>query len=292
MFPDLVGFRNDANVDGVDLLMPRIGFTWGVLDDVTLRGGVGLFSGGNPNVWLANAWSNDGIASVFTRGTYTDNTALTSASIFDGTLPTIPGRVGGAIPQAQFDAIAAVDRDNGATNGVVMVSPTYEQPSEWKFALGATWDLPWWGWTADVDFMYTSLENAAIYEDVSQAIVGTTMAGAPIYGVAPGFTANDDENYVLTNARASAKGQVLSVVLNKSFDWGMDVMFGYAYTDAEDINPMTSSTAGSNYYSVATNNANNPPATRSNYSVKAGLLLPPPLRMHMTSGTTTQRASR
>ncbi len=270
---DLVGFDNDTGVDGIDLLMPRIGISWGIRDDLMLRGGVGLFSGGNPNVWLANAWSNDGIASKFTRGTYTDNTALTSASIFDGTLPTISGRVGGAIPQAQFDEVAAVDRENGGTNGVVMVSPQYEQPNEWKLALGATWDLPWWGVTADFDYMYTSLEDAAIYEDPGQAIVGTTLAGAPIYGLAPGFGPGDDENYVLTNAKASAKAQVLSVVLNKSFDWGMDLMLGYAYTDAEDINPMTSSTAGSNFYSVGTNNANNPKATTSNYSVENRLTL-------------------
>ena len=44
--------------------MPRVGFTWGVRDDLTLRGGVGLYSGGNPNVWLSNAWSNDGISNV------------------------------------------------------------------------------------------------------------------------------------------------------------------------------------------------------------------------------------
>ena len=61
-FFDASGIRNDANIDGVDLLMPRAGFTWGVRDDLTLRGGVGLYSGGNPNVWLSNAWSNDGIS--------------------------------------------------------------------------------------------------------------------------------------------------------------------------------------------------------------------------------------
>ncbi len=56
--------RNDANIDGVDLLMPRVGFTWGSTDDLTLRGGVGLYSGGNPNVWISNAWSNDGLTNA------------------------------------------------------------------------------------------------------------------------------------------------------------------------------------------------------------------------------------
>jgi outer membrane receptor for ferrienterochelin and colicin len=34
------GLRNDANIDGLDLLMPRLGLTWGVRDDLTLRGGL------------------------------------------------------------------------------------------------------------------------------------------------------------------------------------------------------------------------------------------------------------
>ncbi len=42
------GLRNDANIDGLDLLMPRFGFTWGARDDLELRGGIGLYSGGNP----------------------------------------------------------------------------------------------------------------------------------------------------------------------------------------------------------------------------------------------------
>ena len=45
------GFPNTATLDGLDLLMPRIGFTYEMNDNMTLSGGVGLFSGGNPNVW-------------------------------------------------------------------------------------------------------------------------------------------------------------------------------------------------------------------------------------------------
>ncbi len=61
---DASGLRNDANLDGVDLLLPRIGVTWDVSDTLSMRGGIGLYSGGNPNVWISNAWSNDGITNV------------------------------------------------------------------------------------------------------------------------------------------------------------------------------------------------------------------------------------
>lgn len=255
-----IGRRNDAGVDGIDLIMPRLGFTWGFNDDLTLRGGIGLFSGGNPNVWLANAWSNDGIASVFTRGTYSNN-----ASIFDGTLPTIAGPVGGAVPQELFDQIAAIDPSNGSDSGVNLIDPNYEQPHEWKLAIGGTWQLPWWGVSADIDYMYTSLEKGVLYQDVSQEIVGTTMAGAPIYGLIPGA---GEDNLMLTNSNKSSTGQVLSMVFNKSFDYGLDLMLGYAYTDGNDTGSMTSFTASSSFDNVATSDINNPKATTSNYSLR------------------------
>jgi outer membrane receptor for ferrienterochelin and colicin len=261
-----IGIRNDAGVDGVSLLMPRVGFTWGFSDDLTLRGGIGLFSGGNPNVWLANAWSNDGIASVRDFNVY--NSAV---SIFDGTLPTIPGpRVGGAIPQEQFDYVAGISRTNGADSRTNLIDPNYEQPREWKLALGGTWQMPWWDVTADIDYMYTNLEKGALYVDVSQGIVGETLAGAPIYANIPGA---GNDNLMLTNSKRSAKGQVFSVVFNKEFDWGMDLMLGYAWTDAEDTGSMTSFTGSSSFENVATNYINDPRAATSNYSVKSRVTL-------------------
>src|SRR5690606_16033354 len=60
-FTDANGVRNDGNIDGLSLLMPRLGVTWNAYDYLTVRGGVGLYSGGNPNVWISNAWSNAGL---------------------------------------------------------------------------------------------------------------------------------------------------------------------------------------------------------------------------------------
>ncbi len=264
---DAIGMRNDSSIDGVSLLMPRFGITWGLREDLTLRGGFGLFSGGNPNVWLANAWSNDGITSVFTRGTYTDRDIANreSPSIFDDTLPTINGIVGGAVPQDQFDTIAAIGPTNGSTRNVNLIDPNYKQPGEWKLAVGGTWDMPWWGVTADIDYMYTSLENGVHYVDVSQEIVGDTSAGAPIYANIAGA---GDDNLMLTNSNYDGTAQMLSFIFNKSFDFGMDWMLGYSYTDAEDAGSMTSFTGGSSFSNVATNDINDPRPATSNYSQK------------------------
>ncbi len=253
------GLRNDDNIDGLDILMPRFGFTWEPRTDLSIRGGLGVYSGGNPFVWISNSYSNDGITNVQTR-LDNFNSAL---SVLDGTIPlqgtTGPGR---AAPQALFDQVASTTAAAASTRSVVLLDPDYDQPGELKVALGATYDLPWGDVVMDVDYLYSKQRDAATYVDVSQTIVGTTILGQPIYD----FT-NGADNYMLTNAEDDGAAHSLSVSFQKDFDFGLELFGGYAYTAAEDVSPMTSSVAGSNFDNVATLNVNDPGLGDSNYVV-------------------------
>jgi len=281
-FFDATGIRNDANIDGLDLLMPRIGFTWGVADDVSLRGGVGLYSGGNPNVWISNAWSNDGLTNAqferrdctsSSRPSFIDETGVCSWTILPGMADSITlsggGQPGFDIPQAMVDDVLAVSPADANDSFLALIDPNYEQPREWKFALGGTWDTPWWGITLDMDYLYSRGERPAYYVDVAEEQIGTTSAGAPIYGYIPGIV----DNYMLTNSDENPRSHAFSIVAQKSFDWGLDVLLGYAYVDAEDVSPMTSSTAGSNFDNTALLDVNNPSAAASNYLVPQRITL-------------------
>jgi hypothetical protein len=252
------GLRNDANIDGIDLLMPRLGFTWDVRGDLSLRGGLGLYSGGNPNVWISNAWSNDGITNVQVRIRNFD----ASRSVLDGTIPLTGTRPGIDIPQELFDEVAATTAASGSTRRLVLLDPNLEQPAEWKLAIGGTYFTPWSDIVVDADYLYTKQKDPVIYVDISQTVVGTTAAGQPIYD----YT-NGSDNYMLTNARDEGKSHMFSFVVRKSFDWGLDLQGGYAYTQSEDVNPMTSSVAFSNFTNLATNDINNPGVGDSNYVV-------------------------
>ena len=72
---------------------------------------------------------------------------------------------------------------------------------------------------------------------------------------------------MLTNSGENPESTSASIVLRKEFDNGLDLLFGYAYTQAEDVSPMTSSTAGSNFTSTTLLDINNPPVGPSNYVV-------------------------
>ncbi|MCH9695496.1 MAG: TonB-dependent receptor [Gammaproteobacteria bacterium] len=274
-FTDANGVRNDTNIDGLDILMPRFGFTWGARDDLTIRGGVGLYSGGNPNVWISNAWSNDGLTNAQferrdctsgSRPNFSDETGVCSWTILPGMADSITlsgARPGFDIPQAMVDDVLAVSPTAANDSRVAFIDPNYKQPSEWKFALGGTWEMPWQDITMDFDYLHTRGRNPALYNDVSQEIIGTTALGTPIYDFRPGVS----DNLMLTNSGETPVANSLAFSFRKQFEFGLDVLFGYAWTEAEDVSPMTSATAGSNFDNTALLDVNNPPAGNSNWVV-------------------------
>ncbi|MBL4680350.1 MAG: TonB-dependent receptor [Pseudomonadales bacterium] len=128
---ELYGFSNKQNLDGKSLLQPRLGINWKANDDLEIRGGLGLYSGGNPNVWLGNNYQNNGVILVQTLergGTDLFNTELTGE-----------GRPLWDVPQGQFDDVAA---GTGAPGGINVQNPNFEIPSEWKYSIGATYFYP------------------------------------------------------------------------------------------------------------------------------------------------------
>ena len=60
---DLYGLRTDSIPDGEMLFQPRVGFNWDPKSDgqQQLRGGVGLFAGRTPYVWISNNYARTGI---------------------------------------------------------------------------------------------------------------------------------------------------------------------------------------------------------------------------------------
>ncbi|MDJ0794729.1 MAG: carboxypeptidase regulatory-like domain-containing protein [Woeseiaceae bacterium] len=262
-FTQAVGIRNDSNIDGLDLLMPRFGFTWGAREDLEIRGGIGLYSGGNPNVWISNAWSNDGLTNAQQRLNNFGGGITVLPGSPDSVALSGQGRPGYDVPQSLVDDVLAVTAADANDSFLALIDPNYKQPREWKLALGGTWDMPIGDLELQFDYLHTQTKNAAYYVDVSQQQIGTTTAGSPIYDYIPGLS----DNYMLTNSSREANSNVVSFVLKKEFDMGLDLLFGYAYTDAEDISPMTSSTAGSNFDNVALLDIQDPTPATSNYVV-------------------------
>ncbi|MCG7534028.1 TonB-dependent receptor [Pseudoalteromonas sp. OOF1S-7] len=253
------GFANTKNMDGIDLLQPRVGFNWYVDDALEVRGGIGLYSGGNPNVWVSNSYSNDGVTQVGAFRSPFDLFANPMTN-FDGGTP------GFDVPQEMFDEIGnkAVGAGDGSVNAI---APNFELPSEWKLALGATYTTED-EYVFSVDWLFTDKQNSALIKDIGLTPSDkTTFDGRPVLEA---HNPNDSRSgeYLLTNVSGpDGEAQTLSFSVAKRYDNGIDFTLSYAYTDSKDVNPMTSSTAGSNYGNLATSNPWNPGLATSDYEV-------------------------
>ncbi|MBB1278140.1 TonB-dependent receptor [Pseudoalteromonas sp. SR43-3] len=265
-FTDRYGYSNQSTFDGIDLIQPRVGFQWYATDALEVRAGVGLFSGGNPNVWLSNSYSNDGITNI---------SANQFGSIDLFATPNVNnGTPGFEIPQSQFDAVADTVIGSGDSTANA-VDPDFEIPSEWKYSLGATYTTEN-EYVISLDYLYSKKKDAALMRDIALQDSGeTTFDGRPIYESIEGRK----EEYLLTNVTGdSGDSSVISLAVSKMFDNGVSVNFGYAYTDSDDVNPMTSSVAGSNYGNIALTDPGNPGVASSDYEI--------PHRFTMTLGYT------
>ncbi|WP_350602877.1 TonB-dependent receptor [Pseudoalteromonas sp. SMN1298-MNA-CIBAN-0114] len=263
-FTDRYGYSNQSTFDGIDLIQPRVGFQWYATDALEVRAGVGLFSGGNPNVWLSNSYSNDGITNI---------SANQFGSIDLFATPNVNnGTPGFEVPQSQFDAVADTVIGSGDSQANA-VDPDFEIPSEWKYSLGATYTTEN-EYVISLDYLYSKKKDAALMRDIALQDTGTTtFDGRPIYESIEGRS----NEYLLTNVSGdSGDSSVISLAVSKMFDNGVSVNFGYAYTDSDDVNPMTSSVAGSNYGNIALTDPGNPGVASSDYEI--------PHRFTMTLG--------
>lgn len=253
-FQERYGFSNQQNLDGKDLFQPRFGFNWGATDNIEVRGGFGLYSGGNPNVWISNSYSNDGIRNIQENDKNVQLLGPNAVPIVNN------GQAIYDIPQQLFDAVGSGTADS-STN---VTDPDFEIPSEWKYALGMTMTTES-DYVITADYLYSDRKDSAVIKNLADAQVGTAPDGRPVYDSVNHFRQSD---FLLTNVDGdSGYSSTLSFGIQKTYDFGLDAYAGYSYSVAKDVNPMTSSVAFSNYQGVATSDPENLRTATSNYEI-------------------------
>lgn len=304
-FVDRYGIPNTAGFSTLDpIVMPRFAATYemddfAVFSGPELRAGVGIFSGGDPLVWFANAFQNDGRG--FAEGTTADPACP------DGPIDVVTGGQFTGVPTC-FQQAASADAAAGLGD-TQSVDPNIEMPSVVRANIGFATGLDFApsgffsGWNLNLDYIYSKYRDPLTIVDLSQTpdiragLDGFTIDGRPIYAaidptragcdaelvdinptpVFQGVTAacfgtSRDDELMLTNA-GSYDSHIASVILSKTFEGGLftdggsiDFNLGYAYTDASDRRNMFNSTAGSNYDRTAAFDRQNPAESRGFYA--------------------------
>ena len=265
-FVERYGFSNATAFDDLDLFLPRLGFTYDLAGgNTTVRGGIGIFGGGDPTVWFANAFQNDGQSIGFGIGGVN----------ISGT--------NGFPPPADIVADQQAEAAEGQAD-LAAIDPNFEAPSLTRASIGLTHVTDFKGegfldnWTVNADLIYSENRDAVNFVDLTQAQVGVLPDGRGLFrgvdlaseGCAASFQSgigivgdtsncgNRDDEILLTN---TSEGDSInfSFSANKSFvfgNGGLDLGVGYSFSDVDEVHPGTSSIATSNFGNVATSTFN------------------------------------
>ncbi|WP_158972204.1 TonB-dependent receptor [Paraglaciecola sp. L3A3] len=280
LFVERHNFTNTENMDGKDLILPRFGFTWLASDDLTVRGGFGLFSGGKPNVWISNSFTNDGSRIALFRSSSDD-------AFLDNADPN-------SIPQAALDAISNASLD-GAFSNIDATDPNFEIPSVWQYSLAADYmaDLSSIGlgadWFVSAEVLYKDHKNDPLWTDITRQIDvsrgnnGYTVDGRPIYTFAfdsnneaydptSGESARESRDVLLTNIDGGTS-IISTFTLAKYWDNGVNMNFSYANQNIEDRFSASGTSTDTSYQFHPTIDPQNPEIGTSSYETEHKLSL-------------------
>ena len=260
---DAFGYNNSKVFPSNFLVQPRFGFnyTFDTERPTQLRGGLGLFQGDSPQVWLSNSYSTTGFN--YTSYNITNfNGQLFSPDKDAQPVPTTPG---------------------SARQNVNFVGNDFKLPSLYKANLALDHELPWNGMVASAELLVTKVKDALYYEHLN---LGTGRQVGPdgrmnyytpastgrlwnTGDVRSGVNRDFDSVYLINNTDKGRTSQ-FTVSLSKPWapdsDWSWNI--GYTYTDAEEVGSLTSSTASSGWGYQYAFNANDEVLNTSRYQIR------------------------
>jgi hypothetical protein len=246
------GIPTDHVPTGNVLLSPRFGFNIDLGEKKTqLRGGLGIFSGRTPYVWISNQYTVNGVSN--TEVYYTNY----------GGIPFNP------------DPYSQPSMPGSSGSEINLIDKSYNFPQTFRTNIAIDHELPY-GFTGTVEFIYSKVIDDIKYENINIHQVGTQYDGRPLYGtiasgtywdvswVNPGFT-----NVILLTNTNKGFNYALSFQLQKEFKTGGLFNVSYTYGMSKDLFSGTSSQASSNWgYNITSGDPNNPEMTYSSHDTR------------------------
>ncbi len=227
------------------MVSPRVGFRWYTDDShkTLVRGGTGLFTGRVPFVWLSNIWSNTGVEM---KGTTISSNVPSFATY-------------------KNDPVAAMNSASGTASKPTIntISKDFKYPQVFRSNLALEQVLPG-NVKMTLEGLFSKTMNNVLFQNLA-----LTDNGKKVYAVSTDdansattyFSRNPGSYFAIINLKNTDKGYTyaLSAKLEKSFNFGLDLMASYTFGHAYSVNDGTSSIASSNWkynYSINPNDPN------------------------------------
>lgn len=230
------------------MVSSRVGFSWYADDShrTLFRGGVGIFTGRVPFVWLSNSFNNTGMEQKGTTIAPKD-----ADKNYTNGAPTLT--------EYHENPKAAATTD--AKQDIVTTSKNFKYPQVLRANLAYEQFLPG-NVKMTLEGVYSKTMNNVFFENLALVENGQVYAVPGVEAsTSPYYKAQAGDYYSIINLKNTNKGYsyALSALLEKHFGFGLDMSASYTFGHSKSVNDGTSSVAYSNWkynYSHDTNSGN------------------------------------
>ena len=271
-------YRTDEPPDDNLVFSPRVGFNWALDEERTaqIRGGIGIFSGRFPFVWVSNQYSNTGV-DYYTRGVIVGSDTVRN---FVPDPYNQPKLASATLPSAEVDLTA---RD-------------FKAPSILRWTLAFDYKLPL-DITGTIEGIFSTTRNDVYTQNINLKglqtnadSAGTTRTNGPltpggrivgegreVWGIIPA-TGSGAPSVQWIDAGGFAPGIFLvrntdqgynsniTVHFQRNVPSGLNGIVGYTWGMAKDINSNNSTTASSQWrFNPTQGDPNNPKLSYSQW---------------------------
>ncbi len=253
---------------------PRVGFSWDVLGDKSLkvRGGTGLFTGRLPLVFFTNMPTNSNMVQL--KGVITDGKA--SGDLlpnFAGGLITntneLRDKMNSLDPKSYPLSITPEDGVLSKGSSIAAVDPKFKMPQVWKTSVAVDYAFPTsFPLNVTGEYIFNKTVNAVCMRNYNiKPVAGFARLNGPdqrhIYPADAAYTTSD--GFMLTNTNAGY-GSIASITLNADPTKNIHFTAAYTHTVAKELTGMPGSDASSAFTYVPTiEGPNNAPLHNSQY---------------------------
>ncbi|MCK9407731.1 MAG: carboxypeptidase regulatory-like domain-containing protein [Bacteriovoracaceae bacterium] len=210
---------------------PRFGFNYDLDGErnTQIRGGIGVFAGRIPYVWVSNQYGNTGVE--YGRVTAKNTGSVPPGVIFNTTTPPSIGSTG-ISPSATYE--------------IDVTSKDFKNPSVLRYSLSVDQKLPM-NLSATAEMVFAKTLNDITYQDINLKDVTDTIAGEN--RLRYGSKYNGTFTNVMYLSNEDQGGQMgFSFQLTKSpVEDNISFTGGYVYGSSEDINSGISAQAVSQW---------------------------------------------
>jgi hypothetical protein len=243
---EVFGRRTDEIPERAFQWSPRLGFNYNLGSNGVpsqLRGGVGLFVGRPPFVWISNTFTNSGANLGFLN--CGGSSTIGPAPLFEPDPDNQPLECGNGVGIA-----------SGVVGPLNLIDDDLKFPQTLRATLAFDRMLPWWGLIATIEGLYTRGVNNLFYENLNLlGFQGEDRNGRVVYGDT--IRTNAVAVPVLVDRRFSEAIDVtnqskdysfnITGQLEKRFSQAIEMRAAYTFQRARDVQSLGSSRAISNW---------------------------------------------